>query len=77
MSSTTRKRRIAAQIRRSVREANAREALPGGLFGTYWKGGLHGREERRAEFCRRMDAELARAAALEAEAAEQEATGEG
>lgn len=59
---TTRNQRRADKIRESLRREEERESLPGGLFGTYWKGGIEGRDEARVAKLRewetrRVDAE--------------------
>lgn len=42
-------RREARAIRRREDEINYQQSLPGGLFGTYWSGGIEGRDAARSQ----------------------------
>lgn len=53
------RRAEADRIRAAVERAREREALPGGLFGTYWHRGIEGREEARRVFAARCREQLA------------------
>lgn len=54
----------ASRLRARVERERRREAMPGGLFGTYWKHGVEGRDEARKTASQRWDRLLARAETL-------------